>query len=70
MTDDKIRVDCECPMCHKINTVELKTQQWWDWQLGGHIQDVAPELSPNEREMLISGICPTCWNKMFGGNDE
>ena len=27
------------------------------------IQDICPELSADEREMLITGICPKCWDE-------
>lgn len=27
-------------------------------------------LFANDRERLISGICPTCWDKMFAYDDE
>lgn len=29
------------------------------------IQNIVPELSPEYREMFISGMCPDCWNEMF-----
>ena len=64
---DKLRVSCKCPLCKKVNEVELDESAWWHWQMGMHIQNAAPELSAEEREMLISGTCPNCWNKMFGG---
>lgn len=65
--DDMIRVDCKCPMCGNVNQVTISEAQWWRWQMGELIQNVAPELSPEERELLISGTCSKCWNKMFGG---
>lgn len=65
---DNIRVDCRCPFCGKINHVTLTESQWHRWNFGELIQNVAPELSPAERELLISGICNECWNKTFGGN--
>ena len=34
------------------------------------IQEVFPDMSPENREMFVSGICPTCWNVMFGEEDE
>ena len=34
------------------------------------IQDIIPNVSPAYREMFISGICPECWNKMFGCEEE
>jgi hypothetical protein len=54
-------------MCGDVNQVTISEAQWWRWQMGELIQNVAPELSPEERELLISGICSECWNKMFGG---
>lgn len=38
--------------------------------IGMSIQEIVPELSPDYREMFISGICPTCWNNMFGLESE
>ena len=35
-----------------------------------HIQDALSFLSADDREILISGICPKCWNEMFGMNEE
>ena len=66
---DEIRVECKCPMCGTINHVTITEAQYWRWQFGEHIQNVAPELSPNERELLISGICPKCWDNMWGGEE-
>lgn len=31
------------------------------------IQDALKSVSSENREMLISGICPKCWDKMFKG---
>jgi hypothetical protein len=33
------------------------------------MQDIFPDLPIGDRELLISGTCNTCWQKMFG-NDE
>lgn len=30
-----------------------------------YIQDVAPGMMPEYRELFISGYCPTCWNEIF-----
>ena len=34
------------------------------------IQEVFPDMSPENREMFVSGICSSCWNVMFGEEDE
>ena len=35
-----------------------------------HVQDVFPLLEKEERELMISGIHPECWNEMFETFDE
>lgn len=67
--NDMVKVECKCPCCGKISHVKLTENEWWRWQTGERIQNVVPTMSPEERELLISGVCNTCWNKMFGGNE-
>lgn len=59
-----------CPFCGRSYEVEVNYMDYLDWQDGELVQDAFPYLSANEREMLISDICPTCWDKMFGVEDE
>jgi hypothetical protein len=40
------------------------------WQNGEHIQNVAPYLSADDRELLISGMCGKCFDEIFAGEDE
>lgn len=56
-----------CPICHKEHIISVKSEDYLEWCHGVHAQDAFPYLSADEREMLISGICPTCWASMFGG---
>lgn len=59
-----------CPFCGHANEVEVNENDYWDWQDGALAQDAFPYLPPEEREMLISGICPTCWGKTFADEEE
>ena len=60
-----------CPICGEEHKVVVNTDDYFAWNsLGWHTQDAFPYLSDNEREMLISGVCPTCWDSMFGSDDE
>ena len=59
-----------CPFCGHENEVEVNHMDYLDWQNGELAQDAFPYLSANEREMLISGCCPRCWNKMFWSDEE
>ena len=46
----------------EINITEEQLKQW---ALGKHIQWVCPQLSPEDREFLISGATPEEWNETF-----
>ena len=67
-------LDCEvltqCPFCGEAHVVLVNEIDYLDWKDGKLAQNAFPYLSADEREMLISGICPDCWAGMFGGADE
>lgn len=61
-----ITLTTRCPICGRTYEVEVLLQDYFAWEAGALVQDAFPYLSDDEREMLISGICPTCWDEMFG----
>ena len=66
----EVSVVTRCPICGHGNEVEVNEMDYLDWQDGVLAQVAFPYLSANEREALISGICPTCWENMFGGDGD
>ena len=66
----EVTVVTQCPFCGRANEVAVNEEDYWAWDDGELAQVAFPYLSANEREALISGICPTCWDKMFGGDEE
>jgi hypothetical protein len=50
----------------KTNTMDLPVteEQLETWQNGGLIQDVFPELTPDEREFIKTGISSDEWQKL------
>lgn len=61
-----ITVKRQCPMCLRINTLTVPKEGYSLWlNRRALIQDALPNLTDNEREMLKTGICPRCWNKIF-----
>ena len=66
----EVTIVTACPFCGHSNEVAVNEADYWDWQDGALVQDAFPYLTADEREMLISGICPTCWAKTFGDDDE
>lgn len=59
-----------CPFCGRSTDVLVDEVEYGCWLEGMSIQDAMPDLSPDEREMLISGICPNCWEQMFGSDED
>ena len=66
----EVCVVTRCPFCGRDNEIEVNENDYFDWQDGVLAQVAFPYLSANEREALISGTCPTCWEKIFGGDDD
>lgn len=64
--NDFIFIESECPFCHKTNEIKVRMDDFFRWQEGELAQNAFPYLSADEREMLISGVCPKCWAKTFG----
>lgn len=54
-----------CAGCHKTFELAATPDQIRRWRAGEHIQNVMPNLTPGERELLISQTCNSCWDKMW-----
>lgn len=62
---EKFEVSVRCPICGEYHSIFVERSDFYTWARGKHPQDVFPYLSADEREILISGICPSCWDKEF-----
>lgn len=57
----------------RTHTMELDvTQAQLDLYAQGNelIQNVFPNLNPDEREFIKTGVTPEEWNAMFGGDED
>ena len=63
-----------CKFCGKDKIIKLTEEEYENlgrYNRGeGHIQDLLPNLSANDREMFISGMCSECWDETFSGEEE
>lgn len=57
----------QCRMCRKTHSLMVGIEDYFMFEMPNrpHIQDIFPYLTPAERELLISGTCGECWEKMF-----
>lgn len=62
-------VESECPECHNITTFQVPTQGWANYVMGQLIHLAMPTVSEDNREILLTGICKTCWDAMFNFED-
>jgi len=61
----KIKIFRDCPFCGKPSTVLVDADKYITWIKGqGLIQNIFPELTSDERECLLSGICKDCFPTM------
>lgn len=61
-----INLEIVCPFCGNSFVLSVDEDDYLAWRGGMLVQDAFPYLSAEERELLISGICPECWEKTFG----
>ena len=60
-----------CRQCGTTVQISVIGPDYDRWKSGELIQDAMPYLSPDEREILISGTCGPCFDRMFcEGDDE
>ena len=68
--EDGVYVGRHCPFCGKYHAVEVSEADLAAWEGGELAQNAFPYLTADEREILISGICPKCWAETFGEEED
>ena len=60
-------VKTKCPTCQSTKDFDLDDEDYLKWQRGMTVQRAFPGLDPDDRERLITGICPECWKTLMHG---
>jgi hypothetical protein len=66
----KMKSIIRCIHCNKNYDIWADPADLTAWSEGELIQVALDYLSDDERELLLSGTCGTCWDKMYGEDDE
>lgn len=61
---DNVVYSGPCVRCGKGQQAVVKLDNVYEWEQGSLIQDAFPYLDAGEREFLISGICPVCFDNL------
>jgi hypothetical protein len=74
MTALIIDLAVDCRLCG--NTSHIQCEEWQVIEMNKprsermFMQDIFPNLSIGDRELLISGTCDTCWQELFGSCED
>ena len=66
MISDAVTVVVGCIKCAEPQHITVGQADLDTWQSGTNIQNAMPYLSADDREILISGICGECFDKIYG----
>lgn len=66
MTKEILPMSIQCSMCHVFVTIEVPLDGFMAWKKGTPIQKAMPTVSKEDRELLISQTCGSCFDKLFG----
>lgn len=65
---DLVRISIPCSSCRKPHRFDMPEEDWFaglDALTNGSLtQHAFPNLAPDHREMLISRICPRCFDRI------
>lgn len=61
-----------CPLCGRPNPKIIVSVAQFNRLVSGneHIQNVVPLLTSDDRESLMTGYCPKCWDEIMGDDEE
>lgn len=59
-----------CPVCRQADELVLPADGYLRWLDGELVQDALPALAAADREMLVTGTHPACWDEMFAPVDD
>lgn len=59
-----------CIVCGESSEMQISAHGYKAWKDGAYVQTAFPELAACEREMLISGTHPQCWDTLFAEEVE
>lgn len=54
-----------CIDCGETTRIQIPEREFQLYRGGKLMQDVFPTFDVGIRELMISGVCPKCWDKMF-----
>lgn len=71
LNQEQTQLTCDCISCHKPQTFVVSSEGLFYYQCGEKmIQDCFPDIAPEIRELMISGMCNKCWKELFSSSED
>lgn len=64
-----ITLELKCKYCNKIHKIPVFKEDLEKYNKGKLVQECFPYISTEYRELLISGMCPECWDNLYEENE-
>ena len=61
---EQIQLEVTCKSCHKTFKIFVDPEGYKKWRTNTLIQKALPDLSVQERELLVSGLCSSCFDML------
>lgn len=68
--DHEYTFHCKCVDCGSVTDITINARDLYNYHNGMHIQTAFPYVSRDNRELMMTGICGTCFSNMFGMEDD
>lgn len=59
----------KCTVCGNQSVMRVPYEGVEAYRAGAFVQDAFPTLTRDEREVIITGTHPECWDKLFGEDE-
>lgn len=67
----RIDITVKCPFCGSVSQIiNICEHAFTEYLDGKLVQRAFPEMSANDRELLITGMCYSCQEKVFKDNKD
>lgn len=68
-TTNQTQIETRCVVCGVTNYILVSIEKFAEWKSGRHIQYVWPNLSVDDREILLNGTHPKCFDLIEAINE-
>ena len=69
-TPDTYTIHRRCEFCGDLSHTTVPGPGLWAWEHGEFVQVAFPTLTSDQREQVLTGTHPACWDATFPEEEE